>query len=89
MFCHQCIKGNLKLRLISLYGNKGIESLPKTLILESLYLRNQMLSTLDISNYEFCWIKYSENIKGLQVYNIRFQRFEYLSLWQRLNSFIN
>ena len=28
------------------------------------------------------------NIKGLQVYNIRFQRFECWSLWQWLNSFI-
>ena len=31
-YCHHCIKGNLKLRLLALYGNKGIESLPQTLI---------------------------------------------------------
>ena len=32
---------------------KGIESLPQTLIFQALYLWNQMLYTLDISNYEW------------------------------------
>ena len=40
--------------------NKGIESLPQTQIFKSLYLWNQMSQTLDISNYEFCQIKFSE-----------------------------
>ena len=37
--------------------HKGIETFPQTLIFLSLYLWNQMLQTLDISNYEFCQIK--------------------------------
>ena len=35
---------------------KQSESLPQTLFLWSLYLWNQMLYTLDISNCEFCYI---------------------------------
>ena len=38
---------------------KGIEFLSQTQIL-SLLLCNPMSKTLDISNYEFCWIKFSK-----------------------------
>ena len=37
--------------------NLKIESLKQTLIFSSIFLYNPMSYTLDISNYEFCWIK--------------------------------
>ena len=43
---------NVNLHIVSL--NKGIESLPQTLIFQYLYMFNPMTKTLDISNYELC-----------------------------------
>ena len=46
-----------KMSIISFKSNvKGIESLPQTLVFKSQYLNNP-IQTLDISNYDFCYIK--------------------------------
>ena len=63
----QTDKHRLQLYIYRLYAllvwyisSKGIESLPQTLIFKSLYLNNPMLYTLDISNYDFFYIKQSK-----------------------------
>ena len=50
------------------------------------YIFATQYEDLDISNYDLCHIKLSK-FEILKVYNIRFERSEKISLWQRLISF--
>ena len=48
---------------VQVYISKRIDSLPQTLIFKYQYLNNPMLKTLDILNFDFCYISNNQSLK--------------------------